>query len=208
LYEYNYLMHWGIKGMRWGVRKYRNPDGTLTEAGKKRYAKEQARERYGGRKSVSEMTDEELRTYTNRLRLEKEYSEMMSKLHPSKKKQVLDFTKKLMGDAVSKLATSGIDAIVKKAFSEKKPPRDEELSSAERDLKLTKAKRDLYATNKQLSEWQEADEQKRKEEREKKKAEKEEKREQKRRESATRQWEKQEKGRAWVDGKRVKVSTK
>ena len=32
------LNHWGIKGMRWGVRRYQNPDGSLTKAGKKRYS--------------------------------------------------------------------------------------------------------------------------------------------------------------------------
>lgn len=31
------LYHHGIKGMHWGVRRYRNSDGTLTEAGKRRY---------------------------------------------------------------------------------------------------------------------------------------------------------------------------
>lgn len=31
------LYHWGIKGMKWGVRRYQNKDGTLTDAGKKRY---------------------------------------------------------------------------------------------------------------------------------------------------------------------------
>jgi hypothetical protein len=30
------LMHWGIKGMKWGIRRYQNKDGSLTAAGKKR----------------------------------------------------------------------------------------------------------------------------------------------------------------------------
>lgn len=34
---YGYLMHFGIKGQKWGVRRYQNPDGTLTDAGKRRY---------------------------------------------------------------------------------------------------------------------------------------------------------------------------
>ena len=33
------LMHHGIKGMRWGVRRYQNPDGSLTPDGKRRYDK-------------------------------------------------------------------------------------------------------------------------------------------------------------------------
>lgn len=34
---YNYLAHHGIKGQRWGVRRYQNKDGTLTKEGKERY---------------------------------------------------------------------------------------------------------------------------------------------------------------------------
>ena len=36
-YNGNSLAHYGITGMRWGIRRYQNPDGTLTEEGKKRY---------------------------------------------------------------------------------------------------------------------------------------------------------------------------
>ena len=32
-----YLAHHGIKGQKWGVRRFQNPDGTLTAAGKERY---------------------------------------------------------------------------------------------------------------------------------------------------------------------------
>ena len=36
--ENTYLIHHGIKGQRWGIRRFQNDDGTLTDAGKKRYS--------------------------------------------------------------------------------------------------------------------------------------------------------------------------
>ena len=36
----DYLMHHGIKGQKWGIRRFQNPDGSYTAAGKERYKKD------------------------------------------------------------------------------------------------------------------------------------------------------------------------
>lgn len=35
----DYLVHYGVKGMKWGIRRYQRKDGTLTAAGKRRNKK-------------------------------------------------------------------------------------------------------------------------------------------------------------------------
>lgn len=40
----NELYHHGIKGQKWGVRRYQNRDGTLTKAGKRQLQKQNRRE--------------------------------------------------------------------------------------------------------------------------------------------------------------------
>lgn len=71
----NELWHYGIKGQKWGVRRYQNPDGTLTAAGKRRAAKEENRkireERKEARNNRRLMTDEELAARVRRLEQEK-----------------------------------------------------------------------------------------------------------------------------------------
>lgn len=42
IYVNGELYHYGIKGMKWGVRRYQKKDGSLTSAGKKRYSEDTA----------------------------------------------------------------------------------------------------------------------------------------------------------------------
>lgn len=64
------LYHYGIVGMKWGVRRYQNPDGSLTAAGQARYT---YNERKKSLKNVSNMSDDEIKKSVNRMNLEKQY---------------------------------------------------------------------------------------------------------------------------------------
>lgn len=77
------LIHYGILGMKWGVRRYQNKDGSLTSAGKKRYSNNddikdapQKNTEEPKKKSVKDMSDEELRREVNRMQLEQNYLRM------------------------------------------------------------------------------------------------------------------------------------
>lgn len=67
----NELTHHGITGQRWGVRRYQNPDGTRTAAGRAH-----RRELY----DMSDLSDQEVQAKLNRARNELQYHQTMRKL--------------------------------------------------------------------------------------------------------------------------------
>lgn len=177
--ENNELQHWGIKGQKWGVRRYQNSDGTLTAAGKKRYNKELTKLRAekkvlenkrktqakydkldsmrkeiddmksgknpaaeSGKKSIKDMSNEELSAAITRAQLEKNYRD----LHPevvSRGKKYLD---KLIDGAMDKGADLAlnvgrdyVDKVTRDALglSKKKdePSASDELKNLVNDLR-------------------------------------------------------------------------
>lgn len=83
------LYHHGIKGQRWGIRRYQNPDGSLTEAGKKHHEKvlnsENAKYVYKHRK---ELSDEEFSRTYNRIKQVEDIKAMYKKTGQYRKEGV------------------------------------------------------------------------------------------------------------------------
>lgn len=98
------LYHHGVPGQRWGFRRYQNPDGTLTPAGRRRanklaekYAKVTGKKLIVKKRSVqgnekpkpktiSEMSDYELQQKINRINLENSYKKLLSQQPQNMKK--------------------------------------------------------------------------------------------------------------------------
>lgn len=74
------LEHHGIKGQKWGVRRFQNKDGTRTALGKKRESSPDAKEKEARKADVKNrrtMSDADLKKRIERMRLEKEYKTLV-----------------------------------------------------------------------------------------------------------------------------------
>ena len=74
------LYHHGIIGMKWGIRRYQNKDGSLTPKGKKRYSEDYNETRNIKRKGIKRMSNDDLRKVNNRDSLERTYKNNNSKV--------------------------------------------------------------------------------------------------------------------------------
>lgn len=173
------LYHWGIKGQKWGVRRYQNPDGSLTAAGRKRYTNpdgslnEKGKKKFGDsynpnpqrRKSASEMTDAELDAAITRARKEDEYNRLRPSVSPEASiKSKSKIMSRLIDDMVvpavinsgKSALQSALDKVAKKYLGDKVDPNSYEALKKEYDkLKIKKDLEELKNPELKPKSWDE-----------------------------------------------------
>ena len=150
--DYIYLQHHGVKGQRWGVRRYQNKDGSLTSAGKKRRSmsevvkdaheaikQKQARDAEEKRKqdltddklSAKDMTDAELKSRIERLRLEQSYNQAVQQTQVVSRGEIImskylgPAAKKILWDTTVDLTAQTVKVAFAKAVNESIGDTDE-----------------------------------------------------------------------------------
>lgn len=119
------IYHHGVKGQKWGVRRYQNEDGSLTPAGKKRYSedldsevKESRKQDVKNRRTLS---DSELEAKIKRLKMERELKNLTEEdISPGKKatKEILSSAgKKVLSAAAAGAFAYGVKVAMTKKFN-------------------------------------------------------------------------------------------
>lgn len=121
---YNELRHTGVIGMKWGIRRYQNEDGTLTEEGKrrKRHAEKRAKQKSDSR-NVGSLTTVEIQEKIQRLQLEKQLRELTDEqIYPGKvyaERILKDVGTRVLSTVLVGAAMYGAKAIASKSFDRK-----------------------------------------------------------------------------------------
>lgn len=87
----DYLEHHGIKGQKWGVRRFQNEDGTLKKKGRK----DKPESKGWKAKDASKLSNEELDRRNQRLQKENQYRSNVENAHPGKK-EIKNAAKKIL----------------------------------------------------------------------------------------------------------------
>lgn len=119
------LYHHGILGMKWGIRRYQNSDGSLTAAGRKRYTNPDGSLNEKGKKYYAKES-ERLRSERKKLTAQKHTAEKLSKLD-AKRKANEELKNQLGLKKDDKNNNSKAETPKKKSISDM---TDEELSAA------------------------------------------------------------------------------
>jgi ferredoxin-fold anticodon binding domain-containing protein len=106
-----YLEHFGILGMKWGRRKGKSKSSIVG-------SKDNERKNTLKKKRMEEMSNDELREFTKRLQLEKQYKDLSKSDVSSGRKFVTELItgtgKQMAASYILKYGTQGVEMLIKK----------------------------------------------------------------------------------------------